>query len=151
LIFLVLILLIVVICIAHSGATWQSVNDARTSGADAGQFDGKCAGDLAGFADAESRAYERTISEVFASGQYYRPPWLELATVICSFVVGYLFQYCIFYLSRAFGLLGDIDWIVLSPEAIQEISDLGNQEISALLKQDLRKLDSKMRTDAKPN
>ena len=68
------------------------------------------------------------------------------------FFCGWLSFSVLHFLSLAqFGLLGDIDWIVLSPEAIQEISDLGNQEISALLKQDLRKLDSKMRTDAKPN
>jgi hypothetical protein len=112
----------------------QDIENARISGAEAGQKAGQRAATATEFStsykNARDDSYTETLSRLYLSGDYYRHPVFELIVVAFSFTLGYILQYGILYSFRATGFLTDVDWIVLSDESKQNlirISDRNSQ------------------------
>ena len=60
--------------------------------------------------------------------------------VLISFVLGYALQYGVLYLLRAPGFLTDIDWIVLSSEAVEKLRSLSEEKSQVSLTQEQTRL-----------
>jgi hypothetical protein len=142
---LVIFLTIVSLLTISQGCVFQQdIENARMSGAAAGQKDGQRAGaaaeSIASFKDAEDRSYTETLSKLYSSGDYYRPPAFEVIAVAASFTLGFLLQYGILYSLRMTGIFTDVDWIVLSAETKQNLSRISDQNSQVSLHQPQLKL-----------
>jgi hypothetical protein len=141
---LLLVVIVAMFSIVHGCASRENIESARSRGVEAGKKDGQCAGEAEGFRngfkEAEARSYKKTLSELYSSGDYYRPPFYEIAAFVAFFVLGFALQYAVFFLLRVFGFLPDIDWIVLSPEAIEKIKNCSEQQSPVSLTQEQTRL-----------
>jgi DNA-directed RNA polymerase subunit RPC12/RpoP len=104
-----------------SGCTsQQAIEKARARGAQAGNDEGRRAGEAEGFiaaADAaHGEAYRSTFDQLFASGQYNRRRLYNLTVVVGFFVAGIGVQWVALYLARRMGRPSDIDRIILPKE-----------------------------------
>lgn len=99
----------------RNGGT-EAMDNARASGAKAGDEDGRRAGYAEGLADAskaaEERSYNGAISKLYASGDYKRVPFYTLLAIVGGILLGFGLQYAVMYIIRRCGL-GGIDRIVL--------------------------------------
>jgi hypothetical protein len=125
-------------------ASRESIESARSRGVEAGHDDGQRAGEAAGFQigfkEAENSSYTDTVSQLCSSGDYHRPSFYCLAVLVAAFLLGYALQYSVLYLLRRLGFLADIDWIVLSSEAIENLRSVSEQKGQAFLTEEPTKL-----------
>lgn len=108
-----------------SGCTsYQNLENARSRGAQAGNNEGRRAGEAEGFSTtakaAQKEAYQETVTQLYSSGDYLESPSSNVAVFYCFAVLGFGLQWIFFYIPRRVGYLLDIDWIVL-PDAMTEI------------------------------
>jgi hypothetical protein len=110
----------------------ESYENARARGMAAGREDGQRAGEAkrfrAAFEDAEEAAYSATLTELRLSGVAQRSLLYCLTAIVVGFLIGFASQYMIFYLLRRPGFVSDIDWIVLSPEVVDQLRSASTQE-----------------------
>ena len=109
-------------------ASRETIENARSRGAAAGRNDGQRAGEAAGFQAGlkvgEKTAYGDTLSRLYSSDNYRREPWHEVAVFAIALLLGYATLYVVLYLIRIAGVSADIDWIVLPPQAVENLRNL---------------------------
>jgi hypothetical protein len=131
------VILAFVIAIISSASSFDSTEIAHAQGAALGRDDGQRAGEAKGFEvafdAAEEAAYSATLSELRLSGRTQRPLVYYVIAVVVGLLIGFASQYIVFYVLRRPGFLGDIDWIVLSPEVMDQMRSTSTQEANVVL------------------
>ncbi len=125
------LVVVAVFCLLNLGcSSQQAIENARNNGAEAGRKDGQVAG-AAGMSvaisDAEDNAYNEAVSNFYESGDYHRAASFEVVALASTFILGFILQYLVFYVLRLIGILTDIDWIVLSAEAKENLDRLSER------------------------
>lgn len=93
---------------------------AHKNGSVAGVEDGTKAGIVARLEDAENEGYWNAVAKVKASRDYIIMPHYCLAIALSAFAIGYFSQFSLFYVLRRYGILADIDLILL-PKSSQVV------------------------------
>jgi hypothetical protein len=95
----------------------QYEDEAHAHGTQAGRDDGRRAGEAAGFTTAYREAYEKQykamLDHLYLRDQYWRNPHYQLAVGGGGLLIGFCFQWVVFYAARRAGVLLDIDRILL--------------------------------------
>ena len=117
-------LLIVVATASNRGTSYRELENARSRGAQDGSTEGRRAGEADGYSaileSTQSETYQETIHRLYSSGDFHDSTSINIAVFYSFVLVGFGFQWLIFYIPRRFGYLLDIDWLVL-PNAMTRI------------------------------
>ncbi|TWU27556.1 hypothetical protein [Bythopirellula polymerisocia] len=108
--------LVSVLSSRNGGANYQNeagILGAHENGSVAGVKDGTKAGVVARLEDAEDEGYWNAVAKVKASRDYVLMPHYCLAIALTAFAIGFFGQFSLFYALRRFGILADIDLILL--------------------------------------